>query len=65
MLYGSEMQYLKEHEKAILRVMRRAIVRAKCNWKIVGRKTTGEQINMLRLKETINKWAKADGVDIC
>ena len=43
-LYGSETWYLKENEKAILRRMERAMVRAMCGQKVVNKKTTKEQI---------------------
>ena len=49
-LYGSEAWCLKENEKAILR-MERAMVRAMCNQKVVGRKTTEEQMDMLGLRK--------------
>ena len=48
----SEVWCSKENEKAILRRTKRAMVRAKCGQKIVDKKTTEEQMNMLGLKET-------------
>ena len=57
-LYGSETWCLKENEKAILRAM----VRAMCGQKVVDRKTTEEQMDMLELKETIDQLATANGV---
>ena len=53
-LYGSETWCLKENEKAILRRTERAMVRAMCGQKVVDRKTTEEQMDMLGLKETID-----------
>ena len=50
-LYGSETWCLKENEKAILRRTKR-----------VDRKTTEEQMDMLGLKETIDRLAAANGV---
>ena len=50
-LYGSEAWCLQENEKAILRRTERAMVRAMCGQKVVDRKTTEEQMDMLRLKE--------------
>ena len=38
------------------------MVRAMCGRKVVDKKTTQEQIDMLRLKETVNRLAKANGV---
>ena len=61
-LYGSETWCLKENEKAILRRTERAMVRAMCGQKIVDRKTTEEQMDMLGLKETIDRLATANGV---
>ena len=49
MLYGSEACYLKENEKAILRRTKRAMMRAMCSQKVVDRKMTEEQMNMLGL----------------
>ena len=46
-LYGSETWCLKENEKAILRRTERAMVRAMCSQKVVDRKTTEEQMDML------------------
>ena len=61
-LYGSETWCLKENEKAILRRTERAMVRAMCDQKVVDRKTTEEQMDMLGLKETTDRLATANGV---
>ena len=61
-LYGSEAWCLKENKKANLRKTERAMVRAMCGQKVVDRKTTEEQMDMLRLKETIDRLATANGV---
>ena len=61
-LYGSETRCLKENEKVILRRIERAMVRAMCDQKAVDRKTTKELTNMLKLKETIDQLATANGV---
>ena len=61
-LYGSETWCLKENEKAILRTMKRAMVRAMCGQKVVDRKTTEEQMDMLGLKETTERLATVNGV---
>ena len=41
--------------------MERAVVRARCDQKVIDRKTTEEQIYMLGLKETIDRLATANG----
>ena len=61
-LYASETWCLKENEKAILRRAERAMVRAMCGQKVVDRKTTEEQMDMLGLKETIDRLATVNGV---
>ena len=61
-LYGSEAWCLKENEKAILRRTERAMVRAMCGQKVVDRKTTEEQRDMLGSKETIDRLAIENGV---
>ena len=61
-VYGSETWCLKENEKAILRRTKRAMVRAMCGQKVVNRKTTEEQMDMLGLKETIDQLAIANEV---
>ena len=53
---------LKENEKAILRRTERAMVRAMCSQKVVNRKMTEEQMDMLGLKKTIDQLATANGV---
>ena len=60
--YGSEAWCLKENEKPILRRTERAMVRAMCGQKVVDRKTTKKQMDMLGLKETINRLATVNGV---
>ena len=61
-LYGSETWCLKENEKAILRRAERAMVRAMCGQKVVNRKMTEEQMDMLALKETIDQLVTANRV---
>ena len=56
-LYESEAWCLKEDEKANLRTER-----AICGQKVVDRKTTEEQMDMLGLKETLDRLATANGV---
>ena len=60
-LHGSETWCLKENEKGILRT-ERAMVRAMCGQKVVDRKTTEEHMDMLVLRETIDRLATANGV---
>ena len=60
-LYRSEAWCLKKNEKAILRRTKRAMVRAMCSQKFVNRKTE-EQMDMLGLKETINRLPTENGV---
>ena len=61
-LYGSETWCLKENEKANLRTREKGMVRAMCGQKVVDRKTTEEQMDMLGLKETIDQLATTNGV---
>ena len=61
-LYGSEAWCLKENEKAILRRTERAKVRAMCGQKVIDRKTIEKQMDMLGLRETIDRLATANGV---
>ena len=53
---------LKETEMSILRKAERAMVRAMCGVKLMDRKNTEGLMDMLGLKETIEKLAKANGV---
>ena len=61
-LYGSETWCQKENEKTILRRTERALVRAMCGQKVVDRKTSEEQMGMLGLNETIERFATVNGV---
>ena len=61
-LYASKTWCLKENEKAILKRAERAMVRTTCGQKVVDRKTTKEQMDMLGLKETIDWLATVNGV---
>ena len=54
MLYGSE--------TAILRRTERAMVRSLCGIKLVDRKNTEELMEMVGLKKTLDRMAKANGV---
>ena len=61
MLYGSETWCLRESEMAILRT-ERAMVRSMYGVKLVDRKNTEELMEMLGLKKTLDRMAKANGV---
>ena len=50
---------------AILRRTKRAIVRSMCGVKLVDRKNTEELMEMLGLKKTLDRMAKANGVRRC
>ena len=62
MLYGSETWCFRESEMAILRRTERAMVRLMCGVKLVDRKKMEELMEMLGLKETLDRMAKANGV---
>ena len=62
MLYGSETWCLRESEMAILRRTERAMVRSMCEVTLVDRKNTEELMEMLGLKKTLDRMAKANGV---
>ena len=61
MLYGSETWCLREKEMGTLRKTKRAMVRAMCGVKLTDRKNTKDMMDMLGLKQTIHKMAKASG----
>ena len=60
MLYGSEAWCLRENERAILRRKERSIVRAMCSVKLMDKRNTAELMDMLRLKATADKLARAN-----
>ena len=62
MLYGSETWYLREHEMAILRRTKRAMVRAMCGAKQMEKKRTENLMEILELKETVVQMVKMNGV---
>ena len=62
MLYGSETWCLRESEMTISRRTERAMVRSMCAVKLLDRKNVEELMEMLVLKETLNRMAKANGV---
>ena len=52
----------KENKVAILRRIERAMIRAMCGVKLMDKKNTEELMVMLKLKETMDKLAKANGL---
>ena len=62
MLYGSETWCLRDSEMSILRRTERAVVRSMCGVKLVNRKKMEELMEMLGLKKTLDRMAKANGV---
>ena len=57
MLYGSETWCLRESEMATLRRTERAMVRSMCEVKLVDRKKMEKLMEMLGLKETLDRMA--------
>ena len=62
MLYGSETWCLRENEMAISRRTNRSIVRSMCGVKLVDRKNMEDLMEMLGLKETLDRMAQVNGV---
>ena len=62
MLHGSETWCLRESEMAILRRTERAMVRSLCGENLLDRKKMEELMQMLGMKETLDRMAKANGV---
>ena len=60
--HGSETWCLWKSEMAILRRTERAMVNSMCGVKLVDRKKMEELMEMLGLKETLDRMAKANGV---
>ena len=58
MLYGSEAWFLREKEMAILRT-ERAMIRAMCGVKLLDRRNSEELMDMLGIKEPLDRMAKA------
>ena len=53
---------MRENEKAILRRTERAMARAMCGTRLMGKKRTKDLMEMFGLKETVDQMAKASGV---
>ena len=62
MLYGSETWCFRGTEMSILRRTERAMVRSMCGVKLVDRKNMEELMEMLGLKEMLDRMAKANRV---
>ena len=60
MLYESETWCLRESEMAVLRRTERVMERSMCGVKLVDRKKMEELMEMLGLKETLDRMAKAN-----
>ena len=62
MLYRSERWCLRETEMASLKRTERAMMRSMCGVKLVDRKKMDDLMEMLDLKDTMDRMAKANGV---
>ena len=62
MLYGSEAWCLREKAMAILRRTERAMIRAMCGAKLLDRKNSEELMDMLGIKESLDRMAKASSM---
>ena len=56
------MEVLCDEVKIVKGITEKAMVRSMCGVKLVDRKNTEELMKMLRLKETLDKTARANGV---
>ena len=59
MLYGSETLCLRENKVRTLRREERSMVRAMCSVKLVDKRNTEELMDILGLKEAVDKLARA------
>ena len=62
MLYGSEAWCLREKEMAILRRTERAMIRAMCGVKLLDGRNSEELMDMLGMKESLDRMAKASSI---
>ena len=62
MLYGCKAWCLREKEMAILKRTERAMIRAMCGVKLLDRRNSEELMNMLCIKESLDRMAKASSV---
>ena len=62
MLHGSEAWCLREKETVILRRTETAMIRAMCGMKLLGRRNSEELTDMLSIKESLDRMAKASSI---
>ena len=62
MLYESEAWCLREKEMTILRRTERAMIRAMCGVKLLDRRNSEKLMDMLSIKESLDRMAKASSV---
>ena len=62
MLYGSEAWCLREKAMAILRKTERGMIRALCGVKVLDRRYSEKLMDMLGIKESLDRMAKASGM---
>ena len=65
MLYGSEAWSLREKEMAILRRIRRAMIRAMYGVKLLDRRNSKKLMDILGIKESLDRMAKASSMRWC
>ena len=62
MLYGSEAWCFREKDMAILRRIERAMIRAMCGVKLLDQRNSEELMDMLGMKESLDRMAKASSM---
>ena len=62
MLYGSETWYLRDNEMAILRRTEKSMIRAMCGIKMIEKRSIQELMDLLGLKDTLDRIPTASGV---
>ena len=62
MLFGSEAWCLREKETAVLTRTERTMIRAMCGLKLLDRKNSEELMDMLGIKESLDRMAKASSM---
>ena len=65
MLYGSEAWCLREKKIAILRRTERAMIRAMCGVKLFDQRNSEELMDMLGIKESLDRMVKASSMRWC
>ena len=61
-LHGSEAWCSREKEMAVLRRTQRAMIRAMCGMKLLDRRNSQELMDMLGIKEFLDRMAKASSM---